>query len=243
MTFIGAGTAINVVAVLVGAFVGITIGRIISDRLRELITDALGLVTFASAISAGAALTDDAFLAAVPNGATLMVVLASVLIGGVIGHLLKIEERLEGFGDWLKGKFGASGDNRFVDGFVNASLIFVIGPLAIMGSLSDGLGNGIDQLLLKSGLDLFAAIAFASSLGLGVAASAIPVGVYQGGWTLVGVALGNILSDAQVASMTATGGLLLGAIALRLLRVREIAVGSLLPALFIAPIITGLLAN
>lgn len=241
MFFVGAGTAINVVAVLVGAFVGIAVGRFVSEKLRDLITDALGLVTMLGAIASGVAIASDAFTSAVPNGATSMVVLAAMLIGGIIGHLLRLEDRLEAFGEVLKRRFGAAGDNRFVDGFVNASLIFVIGPLAIMGSISDGIGAGIDQLLLKSGLDLFAAIAFASSLGIGVAASAIPVGIYQGVWTLIGVGLGNILSDAQVDAMTATGALLLGAIALRLLRIREIAVGSLLPALFVAPLLVGLL--
>lgn len=239
MIFVGAGTAINVIAVLVGAFVGIAVGRFVSVKLRELITDGLGLVTMLGAIASGVAVASAAFTSAIPNGATSMVVLASILIGGILGHLLRLEDRLEAFGEILKRRFGASGDNRFVEGFVNASLIFVIGPLAIMGAISDGLGTGIDQLLLKSGLDLFAAIAFASSLGIGVAASAIPVGIYQGAWTLVGVGLGNILSEAQVDAMTATGALLLGAIALRLLRIREIAVGSLLPALFVAPIITG----
>jgi hypothetical protein len=99
------------------------------------------------------------------------------------------------------------------------------------------MSTGIDQLLLKSSLDFFAAMAFAASLGWGVAASAIPVGIYQGAWTLIGLALGNILSGYQVDAMTITGGLMLVCIGLRLLKIKDIAVGNLLPALFIAPVL------
>jgi uncharacterized membrane protein YqgA involved in biofilm formation len=103
------------------------------------------------------------------------------------------------------------------------------------------MSNGIDQLLLKSSLDFFAAMAFAASLGWGVAASAIPVGIYQGAWTLIGLLLGSILSGYQVDAMTVVGGLMLLAIGLRLLKIREIAVGNLLPALAIAPLFVWVL--
>ena len=129
-----------------------------------------------------------------------------------------------------------NGSSPFVDGFVSASLLFVIGPLAILGSISDGMGTGIDQLSLKSILDFFAAIAFAASLGWGVAASSIPVGIYQGAWTVVGFLLGNVLAQYQIDAMTIVGGLLLLSIGLRLLKIKEVAVGNLLPALAVAPI-------
>ena len=128
-------------------------------------------------------------------------------------------------------------------GFVTASLIFVIGPLAILGSISDGMSTGIDQLLLKSILDFFASIAFAATLGWGVAFSALPVAVYQGAWTLVGLFLGSVLEGYQVLAMTATGGVLLLGIALRLLRIKEIAIGDLLPALAFAPVLALLASN
>ena len=132
--------------------------------------------------------------------------------------------------------------NTFVEGFVTASLVFCVGPLAILGSLSDGLGLGINQLALKSVMDGFTSIAFAASLGWGVAASALVVGVYQGTLTLLGWALGSVLSAAQIALLTATGGLLLVGIALRLLRIRQVPVGDLLPALLVAPILTAIVA-
>ena len=112
-----------------------------------------------------------------------------------------------------------------------SSLIFCTGPLTILGSLNDGLGNGADQLFLKSTLDGFAAIAFAASFGWGVAASAVTIVVVQGSLTVLGVALGDVLPDAHLAAVTATGGLLLVGVALRLLRIREIPVADLLPAL------------
>lgn len=130
----------------------------------------------------------------------------------------------------------------FVDGFVTASLVFCIGPLGILGSLSDGMGRGLDQLALKSALDCFASIAFAASLGWGVAASALAVGAYQGFWTLLGWTLGDVLAEAQIAALTATGGLLLVGVALRLLRLNTMRVGDLLPALAIAPLLVWAIA-
>jgi len=177
------------------------------------------------------------FSTSLPKGWTLLSILGSLLIGGIIGSALKLEDRLERLGEKLRRKFGANQEGSFVEGFVSSSLLFVIGPLAILGSISDGMGTGIDQLSLKSILDFFAAIAFAASLGWGVAASAIPVGIYQGIWTVIGFLLGNILAQYQIDAMTVVGGLLLLSIGLRLLRVKEVAVGNLLPALAIAPVL------
>lgn len=235
MSIHGIGTVINVLAIVAGGTIGLAVGRRFSDALRVLFMDALGLITMISAVQAVSSISDTDFVDAVPSGATLLVVLAAMLIGGGIGHAARIEARLETAGEWLRHRFARDGDGGFVEGFVMSSLIFVIGPLAIMGAISDGLGTGIDQLLLKSSLDAIAAVAFASALGLGVLASAIPVGVYQGVWTVVGVFLGSIMSDAQVAAMTTTGGLLLAGISLKLLNLKQIPVGSFLPALFVAP--------
>jgi uncharacterized protein len=141
----------------------------------------------------------------------------------------------------LRRRFKAEKDGTFVEGFLASSLLFVIGPLAILGSISDGMGTGTDQLILKSSLDFFAAMAFAASLGWGVAASAIPVGIYQGLWTAAGFTLGSILSDYQVDAMTIVGGLMLLSIGLGLLKVKTIAIGNLLPALAIAPVLVGVL--
>jgi uncharacterized membrane protein YqgA involved in biofilm formation len=156
--------------------------------------------------------------------------------------VLQLEKKLDLFGENLRRKFRASSEGTFVEGFVSASLLFVIGPLAILGSVSDGMSQGLDQLLLKSALDFFAAMAFASSLGWGVAASAIPVAIYQGFWTVIGFFLGEILSTTQVQAMTIAGGLMLVGIGLRLLGIKRIAVANLLPALVTAPLIVLVLS-
>jgi uncharacterized membrane protein YqgA involved in biofilm formation len=115
--------------------------------------------------------------------------------------------------------------------------VFCVGPLTILGSLDDGLGRGIDKLALKATLDGFASIAFAASLGWGVAASALAILVVQGSLTVLGALVGDLLPDAHLSALTATGGLLLVGVAMRLLRIRPVPVGDLLPALLVAPII------
>jgi uncharacterized membrane protein YqgA involved in biofilm formation len=236
MMIIGLGTLINIVAIIAGSSIGVIAGSRLATRTRDLITDVLGLITILAAASAVIPMFDKEFSSSLPKGWTLLSILSSLLIGGLIGSAAKLEDRLEKLGENMRQKFGANQESTFVEGFLSSTLLFVIGPLAILGSISDGMGTGIDQLSLKSILDFFAAIAFAASLGWGVAASAIPVGIYQGIWTLIGFALGSILAQYQIDAMTIVGGLMLLSIGLRLLRVKEIAVGNLLPALAIAPI-------
>lgn len=239
--FVGAGTLVNIVAILVGASLGIAAGSRITKRSQSLITDVLGLITALGAASALSPLWSPLFESSLPKGSTLLVILAAMLIGGLLGSALSLETRLDAFGENLRKRFRASQESPFVEGFVSASLLFVIGPLAILGSVSDGMSQGIDQLILKSSLDFFAAMAFASTLGWGVAASAIPVAIYQGGWTILGLALGSVLSQYQIDAMTICGGLMLVGIALRLLDIKKIAVANLLPALAIAPLLATLL--
>ena len=236
IVIIGLGTLINIVGIIAGSTVGVLAGSRLAVKTRDLITDVLGLITILAAAGAVIPLFSSDFASSLPKGWTLLSILGSLLIGGLIGSALKLEDRLEMLGENLRRKFGANKEGTFVEGFVSSSLLFVIGPLAILGSISDGMGTGIDQLSLKSILDFFAAIAFAASLGWGVAASAIPVGIYQGVWTLIGLFLGNVLAQYQIDAMTIVGGLLLLSIGLRLLRIKEVAVGNLLPALAIAPV-------
>lgn len=240
--FVGLGTAINVVAILVGATVGVLIGHRLKQRTSDVVTDSLGLVTLVLGALNVVALLDGAFVDAVGGGGTLLVVLASLLVGGITGSLLRLEQRLEGFGAFLQSRFQKSGSSeskkKFIDGFVASSLIFTIGPLAILGALSDGLGQGIEQLALKSALDGFASIAFAASMGWGVAASAIPVALWQGSITALAAFVGASLADAAISAMTATGGILLLGVALRLLNIRQVSVADMLPSLIAAPVIT-----
>ena len=237
--FPGIGTVVNVLTVLLGATIGVVLGNRLPVRTRDVVTDALGLVTLLIAGTSAIAVLDDDLADAVGSSAPMLVVLGSLLLGGIAGSLLRLEQRVEGFGGWLQarlvGQTGSVERHRFIEGFVSASLLFCTGPLTILGSLNDGLGNGADQLFLKAVLDGFAAIAFAASFGWGVAASALTVVVVQGSLTVVGFLLGDVLPAPHLAALTATGGLLLVGVALRLLRVREIPVADLLPALAFAP--------
>jgi uncharacterized membrane protein YqgA involved in biofilm formation len=237
LSFIGAGTALNVIAILIGASVGIALGARLQASSQRLITDVLGLVTALGAVSALSPLWSQSFRDKFAEGLPLLVILLTMIIGGIIGGALDLETRLDHLGEFLRGKFRASKDSPFIEGFVSSSLLFVIGPLAILGSVSDGASRGIDQLVLKSSLDLFAAMAFASTLGWGVAASIIPVAIYQGAWTVIGWFAGNILEPYQIDAMSIVGGLLLIGIALRLLDMKKIAIANLLPALFLAPLV------
>ncbi len=249
--FPGIGTVVNAAAVLLGSAIGVLVGHRLSQRTRDVVTDGLGLVTLLIAGSAATSISDPAWSRAVGDSAPMLIVLGSLVLGGIIGSVLGIEERLEGFGGWIQGRLlarahrrGAAGTDRqrFIEGFVTASLVFCVGPLTVLGALNDGLGNGADQLDLKSALDGFASIAFAASLGWGVAASVVALVAVQGSLTALGAVLGDVLPAAQVAALTATGGLMLVGVALRLLRIKQLPVGDLLPALLIAPLLTTLVA-
>lgn len=233
------GTLINIVAILAGATIGVLLGNRLPERLSRTLTDAMGLVVLVIGALNLAALQDKDFVAAVTSAGTLLIVLGALLLGGITGSLLQIESRLEQFGGWLQRKTSGSGDRqKFIEGFVNSSLLFTIGPMAVLGALQDGLGNGFDILALKSTLDGFTAVAFAAALGWGVAFSAIPVGVWQGVLTIVAIGAGALMPASVVASITATGGILLLGTGLRLLQLRMVSVADLLPALVFAPVLT-----
>ncbi len=234
------GTLTNVGAVLAGSSIGAIAGARFPDRFRETIMAALGLVTMT--IGVRETLASDEF----------PLVLGAVLLGTVIGEALRIEHGLEAFGGMLQRRF-ARGDGieidvdapetampvrsraGFAEGFVIASLVFCVGPLLIVGSIEDGLGNP-DLLLVKAALDGFASIAFASVYGWGVAASVIPIILLQGGIALGAGALEGILTDPMLAALGTAGGILLLGIALRLLDLRKIRVANMLPAIVLAPL-------
>jgi uncharacterized protein len=242
---VGLGTLVNIVAIIVGTVIGVLVGNRLSEKTSRVVTDGLGLVVLVLGGLNVISLLDQEFVSAVGAGIPLLVVIGAILIGGIIGSALKIEQRLEQLGTSLQKRFASKGTKdskeKFITGFVNASLVFTIGPLAILGALSDGLGQGIEQLATKSILDAFASLAFAASLGWGVALSAIPVGLWQGLITVLAVSVGAVVSAPIVSALTATGGVLLLGVGLRLLQLRQVAVGNMLPALIVAPLITLLL--
>lgn len=234
------GTLINVGTVLVGTVVGTLLGARLPERVRETVLHALGLVTVLVGVAQGLAafrppLTD------LTRGAVL-VVMGSVLVGGVLGELLGIERGLDRLGEALRARFGR-GQARFTEGFVVASLVFCVGPLTIVGSIQEGLTGDYQLLAVKAMLDGFAALAFASALGWGVGFSILVIVVYQGTLTLGSSAVAGAFSDTMIAAMSATGGVLILGIALRLLDLRRVRVANLLPAVVIAPAVVALLES
>jgi uncharacterized membrane protein YqgA involved in biofilm formation len=234
---------------LAGAGIGGLLGQRIPTRARDVTTDGLGMVVLLIAALSAGAVVDRSLSDAVGDNSPILIVLGSVFIGGLLGSLVGIDQRLQSLGAWIQRRMSRtrSGDDqkteggerpRFIDGFVSASLVMAIGPFAILGALTDGFGKGISLLAIKSIVDFFIALAFAAAFGWGVAAAALSVFGVQGTFTLIGFALGEILPSAHVAALTATGGVLLGGVAIRLLKLREFPTGDLLPALMVAPLLT-----
>ena len=232
------GTLINAGTVLAGTAIGTLLGARLPERIRETVMHALGLITILVGIAQGLA----AFrppLTEVTRGAVL-VVMGSLVVGGIIGELVAIERWFDRIGDALREGFGR-GQARFTEGFVVASLVFCVGPLTIVGSIRDGLTGDYQLLAIKSALDGFAALAFASALGWGVGFSVVTILVFQGTLSLTASAVAGAFSGAMIAAMSAVGGALILAIGLRLLELRRIRVGNLLPSLVLAPVAVALL--
>ena len=246
---IGLGTLVNISTIVAGAAIGVVIGHKLPERTHRVVTDGLALIVLVMGGMNLASLADTEYVAAVGGTATFLIVVGSVIIGSIVGSLIGIEKAIGKFGDFIhsrvsKGSKGTSaGRERFIQGFVDASLIFAIGPMAILGAFADGMGQGADQLFLKATLDGFGSIVFATALGWGVAFSAIPVGIWQGILTILAFALGSVLPGSHIAAITATGGMLLLGVGIRVLGVKAISVADMLPALIVAPILTGIVAS
>lgn len=229
------GTFINVATIVIGSLLGVLIGTRLSINLRETIVTGLGLFTFGYGLIAFIDTTNP------------LVPLGGLLLGALLGEWWQIEERLEKVGIVLRNAVirndrGEVQQAMFVEGFVTASLVFVIGPIAILGSIQDGLTGNYEMLTIKAILDGFASIAFASSLGVGVAFSALSIFVYQGAITLLSGFFSQFFSAAMMTEMTAVGGLILMAIAISsLLSIKKIRTGSYLPALLVTPLIVFVL--
>jgi uncharacterized membrane protein YqgA involved in biofilm formation len=229
------GTLINVVTILLGGVLGTMLGNRMPERMRKTVVSGLGLFTLAYGFKL--------FL----ETQNALIVAGGLLLGTLVGEWWQVEAGLEWLGSWMQRKVqrGNDGDGRkrFIQGFMTASLIFCIGPMAILGSIQDGLTGDYQTLAIKAILDGFAALAFASSLGIGVTFSAFPVLVYQGGITLLSSQVNRIATPGMMKEMSAVGGLLLIGLAIsNLLEIKPIKVGNMLPALIIAPILAALVA-
>ncbi len=229
------GTLLNIATVLIGGTLGLVFGARLPERMRQTVVAGLGLFTAALGVSL--------FI----KSQNAVIVLLSLLIGGILGEWLDIEEWLARMGKWLQKRFVSKSRGRtslFVRGFLTASLVFCVGPLTILGSIQDGLTGDYKLLAIKAVLDGFAAVVFASTLGIGVLFATLVILVYQGGLTLLAGQAQALFSVGMIAELSAVGGVLLVGIAVSsLLELKPIRVGNFLPALLIAPLImAGLVA-
>jgi len=247
----GLGTAINAATIVAGTGAGLLVGGHIPERARTTVLQSVGLITLALGI--GQAVRSE----------NIVFPLVAIVFGGLLGEALRIEDRLESLGDRIRRRVerdvdaeaegapaGASaegrpdpGRNTFVEGFVAASLLFCVGPLAILGSIQDGLEGDVGLLVVKSALDGLVSVIFAATLGWGVGFSVLPVVVYQGLLTLLAGSADAVLTDRMILEGTATGGIMVMGISMRLLDLKQVRVGSLLPGLALAPALVAVFAR
>jgi len=223
------GTLLNVVTVLLGGGLGTLMGSRLPDKVRQTVMHGLGLVTMA--VGLRMALTTQ----------NILIVMGSVLLGGIVGEWWHIEDGLQSLGERLQQRWKVGATGSFTEGFVTASLIFCVGPMTILGSLRDGMVGDYSLLAIKSLLDGFAALALASSLGIGVMLSAVTVFLFQGGIALLGRLAQVGMSEVMITEMTATGGVVIIGISLILLDLKRIRVGSFLPGIIVAPLVVAIL--
>ncbi len=241
------GAILNMITVAIGSVIGLLVGNRLSQKIQESVVTGLGLVTMFVGISNAG------------KSGNIIIPVLSIAIGVIIGELLDLQTKLERFGGWLQSNLGnsktmtvpddetgtAAGNldtrTRFITGFVTASLVFCIGPLTFVGSIQDGMGLavGFQQIAIKSVLDLFAAMAFAASFGVGVSFSVVTILIVQGGLSLLGMVAGNVMTTPMINEMTGVGGLVLMGLALVLLDLKKPRMANFLPALVLAPLLVA----
>lgn len=236
----GLGTIVNVLAIILGCGLGMLFKGGLKERFRENMMQACGLATMFIGLAGALEMILTVEGDGVKAGSTMLVVL-SLVIGGLVGELIDIERRLDSIGERLKRAVRAKGDNRFVEGFVTASLVVCVGAMAICGPLEEGLTGSSRTLLIKAILDLVIVAVFASVYGIGAGFSALSVGVFQGLITVFALWIAPFMSDHLITNLSGVGSVLIFAVGLNLLFPKKIRVGNLLPALLIPVIYEGIL--
>lgn len=221
------GTWTNVATVLTGSLIGMAIGNRLPERIRQIVFTGLGLMTLGIGVSM------------VIRGTRPLIIITSIVLGAVIGELINIERQLERFAGWLQTRVKVGGDT-FIRGFVTASLLFCVGPMTVVGSIQDGLSGDSTILVTKAIMDGFGSVALAATTGVGVLFAAVTVLVVQGGLTLLGKSLAVLAEPEALDQLTGVGGLLIIGLAIRMLEIKDIRVGNLLPALVIVAILVVL---
>ncbi|MDK2930856.1 MAG: uncharacterized protein PWR07_987 [Bacillota bacterium] len=222
------GTAVNVGTVIAGTVVGLALRRKMPDRISHTVVQGIGVFTLFMGMSMAL------------ETRNVLVVLFSMAIGSVIGTAMDIEGWLERTASRLEARFARGENGGLARGFIAASLLFCVGPMAVLGSIQDGLTGDYRILVTKAIMDGFCSIAFAATLGAGVALSAGAILIYQGALTLAATAIKGFLTDAAVREMTATGGLLIVGIAIDMLGIKKIRVANMLPAIAVALVLARL---
>ncbi|MGE5333985.1 MAG: DUF554 domain-containing protein [Nitrososphaerota archaeon] len=222
------GTLLNALTVLVGGLLGSVVGNRLPQRIHEALFGVVGLFTVLIGLL-GALATKNP-----------LILLGSLLLGVIVGELINIEAGLERAGNWLQKRLARSG-STLSEAFVTASLVFCVGPLSILGSLDNGLSGDTTKLAIKATLDGFTALAIGATLGWGVLLAIITILLYQGGLSLGAHVIAPLLAGnaATITELTAAGGLILVAVGLKLLRIRDLRVANYLPALVIAPLLVA----
>jgi uncharacterized membrane protein YqgA involved in biofilm formation len=219
----GLGTIINVITVIIGSGLGLLLRNRLGDIYKSIILQGVGIITIVIGMQ----------MALKTNN--ILILLISVIFGGIFGQMMRLEENLDTLADRIKNRFARKDDVFFSEGFITASIIFCVGPMTILGSISDGLHGDINLLAIKSVLDGFTALALTTTFGIGVIFSIFTIIVIQGGITFSALLFEQFFNDLMINEMTAVGGVLIVGIGLILLDIKKIKVATFLPALAIAP--------
>ncbi len=223
------GTVLNVITVLIGSSIGLLVQSRFSENLKNQMLQGIGLVTILIGVQMGL------------KSENILYPLAGILLGGMLGHLLKLEEHLDHLAAYLGKRFASKEDSaRFMRGFVTASLIFCVGPMTILGAINDGLSGDYQLLAVKSMLDGFTSLALAAALGAGVFFSVFTIIILQGGLTLLSSQLGTFFSADVINETTAAGGILIIGLGLIILEIKPLKIANFLPAIFLVPLLIKL---
>lgn len=224
------GTIVNGAVIILGAILGVVLKRGIPDRFKHTIMQGLSLAIIVIGLQMAL------------ETKNVLIVVLSLVLGAITGEMFKIEDRLENLGVWMESKVGNS-QGEFAKAFVTASLVYCVGAMAIVGSIQDGIKGDPSTLYVKSLLDGVTAVVFASTMGIGVAFAALPVWLYQGAISVLAQFVQNFLTASVIAEMTATGGVLIMGIGLKILDIKDIKVGNLLPSIIYAVILALLFSK
>ena len=229
----GLGTIVNVLAIIAGGILGLTGGRFLTEKIQNTVILTCGITVMFLGIGGSLAQMLTIVDGKINTQGTMMMI-GCLILGGLVGEILGIEDRLEGFGEWLKQKTGNSGDNAFVNAFVTASLTVCVGAMAVVGSLQDGIYADHAVLYAKAVLDFVIIIIMTSSMGKGAAFSAVSVGVFQGVITLLSSLIAPVLTEQALSNISYVGNIMIFCVGLNLVFGKKVRVASLLPSLVFA---------